>query len=76
MAEIVLRDLDEDVVRALERRARNEGRSLESEIRTILEGAAKLDVESARERLEAFRRRFEGRQMADSVELLREARDS
>ena len=42
VAQIIVRDLDEDVKLRLQRRARRHGRSMEDEIRHILRDAAKL----------------------------------
>lgn len=41
MAQVVVRDLEEDVKARLKRRAERHGRSMEEEIRTILRNAAK-----------------------------------
>ncbi len=77
MAQILVRDLDEEVVTRLEDRARREGRSLQSEVKMILEREAnvgKVDMATARKMLDEFRSRFEGRKFTDSVKLLREDR--
>lgn len=77
MAQILVRDLDKDVVERLKKRAREDGRSLQSEVKFILEQAAaepRLDMEAARTMLEEFRKRFKGRKFSDSVELIREDR--
>jgi plasmid stability protein len=77
MARILIRDLDEEVVEILKKRARYNGRSLQSEIKLILEQAAqepKLDMAAARRISEDFRRRFKGRKFPDTVELIREDR--
>ena len=78
MAQILVRDLDEKVVERLKRRAREDGRSLQSEVRLILEQAAlepRVDMEAARKICEEFRRRFKGRRFPDTVELIREDRE-
>jgi hypothetical protein len=46
MAQILVRDLDEDVKQRLKRRALRHGRSMEDEIRHILRDAAKLPAKS------------------------------
>jgi plasmid stability protein len=77
MAQILVRDLDEDVVESLKRRARHDGRSLQSEVKAILEQAAhepRVDMETARKICEEFRRRFKGRKFPDTVELIRKDR--
>ncbi len=78
MAQILVRDLDDKVVRRLKERARKDGRSLQAEVKRILEKEAnlmQLDIESARKHISDIRRRFEGRDFPDSVELIREGRD-
>jgi len=77
MAQILVRDLDEDVVESLKRRAKQDGRSLQSEVKAILEHAAhepKVDMETARKISEQFRSRFKGRKFPDTVELIHEDR--
>lgn len=78
MAQILVRNLDEDVVERLKRRARRDGRSLQSEVKFILEQAAneqKVDMETARKLCEQFSKRFKGRKFPDTVGLIREDRD-
>lgn len=78
MAQILVRELDTETVERLKRRAKEDGRSLQSEVKMILERAAiepKTDMEAARKMLDEFRRRFKGRKFSDSVELIREDRD-
>lgn len=78
MAQILVRDLDEETVERLKKRARDDGRSLQSEVKHILSQAAQepiVDMERARKMLEEFRKRFKGRKFSDSVELIREDRN-
>lgn len=78
MAQILVRELDEEVVERLKRRARRDGRSLQSAVKAILEKAAHeptVDVETARKMCEDFRRRFRGRQFPDTATLIREDRE-
>ncbi len=75
MAQILVRNLDETIVQRLKRRAREKGRSLQAEVRLILEQAArepKMDMETALKTSESFRRRFKGRKFPDTVGLIRE----
>lgn len=75
MAQILVRNLDDKVVERLKRRARKDGRSLQSEVKFILEKEAyapKVDMETARNICAEFRRRFKGRKFPDTVELIRE----
>ncbi len=78
MAQILVRGLDEGVVERLKKRAKEDGRSLESELRFILEQAAlepKVDMETARNICAEFRRKFKGRKFPDTVKLIREDRN-
>jgi plasmid stability protein len=75
MAQVLIRDLDEGVIRRLRRRAKRSGRSLEAELRLVLSRAADEDFASARAAAERVRSIFEGRRFSDSTELVREDRD-
>jgi antitoxin FitA len=75
MAQILVRDLDKDTVERLKRRAKQEGRSLQSEVKAILEQAVPMDMKSAREFAGRIRKRFAGRRFGDSAELIREDRE-
>lgn len=78
MAQILVRGLDEEVVERLKKRAKEDGRSLQSEVKVILEQAAlapKVDMETAKRLCDEFRRRFKERKFPNSVELIREDRD-
>jgi plasmid stability protein len=75
MAQILVRDLDEDVVERLKKRAQKDGRSLQSEVKSILEQAAGLDMQAARKLVNAIRKKFKNRKMTDSADLVREDRN-
>ena len=75
MAQILVRGLDDELVERLKNRARRERRSLQAEVKIILEQAARLDMKSARELVEAIRKDFAGRKFEDSVALIREDRE-
>ncbi|WP_447974453.1 FitA-like ribbon-helix-helix domain-containing protein [Nitrospira sp. Kam-Ns4a] len=76
MAQVLVRQLDDKVVERLKRRAKEHGRSLQSEVKAILEEAAP-DYEAAWKRIERFQKRLKapGRRFTDSAELIREDRD-
>jgi len=76
MAQVLVRQLDDKVVDRLKRRAKEHGRSLQSEVKTILEEAVP-DYEAAWRRIEGFRKRLKrsGRRFIDSAALIREDRD-
>ena len=79
MATINVRQLDDDVVDRLKRRASSNNRSLEGEVRHVLEGAAADDMAAKRARfLKASRRLREktrGRKHTPAEVLIREDRD-
>ena len=75
MAQILVRNLDEAVVERLKVRAMQHNRSLQNEIKTILERAAQVDAKTARELALSIRKQVAGRAFTDSVELIREDRD-
>jgi len=75
MAQILVRDLDEKLVARLKVRAKDHGRSLQGEVKAILEGSVKYSMEDARKMAEEWRQQFAGRIQGDSADLLREDRD-
>lgn len=78
MAQILVRDLDERVVERLKKRAKKDGRSLQSEVKFILGKAAhesRVDIKTARKICGEFRRKFKGRKFPDTVELIHENRE-
>lgn len=76
MAQVLVRQLNEKVVDRLKKRAREHGRSLQSEVKTILEEAVP-DYEGAWKRIELIRTKLQrsGRKFSDSADLIREDRD-
>ena len=75
MAQILVRNLDNDVVDRLKARAAQHSRSLQAEVRTILEQAAQVDIYTAQNLAARIRRQFRGRKFSDSTALIREDRD-
>lgn len=73
MAQVLIRGLDSGVVERLRARARRRGRSLEAELRGILESAA-TDFAEARTLAAKLRGRLAGRRHSDSAALLAEDR--
>lgn len=69
LAQVLIRQLDDTVVAALKNRARANGRSLEAELRAILNEAA---TDPWHELLR-IREALSGRALSDSSELIREA---
>lgn len=74
MAQILVRDLDDETIQQLKDRARQHGRSLEAEARQILSRAAGLGFAEARKLVRQWHKKLAGRALPDSTELLREDR--
>jgi plasmid stability protein len=78
MAQILIRDLDPKTVEQLKELAKRNRRSLEAEVRRILEDAAKrerrLTVEELLKIADSIRE-ASGPQSSDSTELIREDRE-
>lgn len=75
MARVLVRNLDDEIVDALKRKAKLRGCSLEQELRDILAEAARPTVEerlALSDRLRSLT--LDGRQ-SDSTDLVREERD-
>jgi antitoxin FitA len=75
MAQVVIRNIDEDAMRRLKSRAARKGVSLERELRTILTDAARADRTGFGKRAAAFRQKLAGRRHSDSTRLIRKDRD-
>jgi len=70
-----VRNLDDDLIASLKRRAARHGRSTEAEHREILRQALSAEVEPSFDRLAAdLRKLTEGRRQTPSEVLLREGR--
>lgn len=75
MAEVLVRDLDPEVIQRLESRARLHERSLQGELKSIIEDAARLDWEEARATADRLREELGGREHSDSGTLQAEDRE-
>ena len=75
MTQLLVRKLDEDLVRRLKERAARAGRSAEAEHRLILEQALRPGKPSFAERARRHREALRGRAHSDSAELIRQDRD-
>lgn len=78
MGQLIVRNLDDRIIDALKARAARRGRSLEAEVRVILERAAAervIDIAEARARAEQISRALEGSPHSDSAALIRADRD-
>lgn len=67
MAQILVRQLDDDVKTALQRRARAHGRSTEEEVREILRDAVRPGGQSERNLGTRISERFRGAGLADEI---------
>ena len=74
MAQILVRNLDEKVVEGLKRRAQSQGRSLQAEVRAILEREAWFDPQAVQAVLSKIRKSFKGRRFSDSARIIRSSR--
>ena len=74
MAQVVIRNIDDETIRRLKSRATRKGVSLERELRTIVTDAARADRTDFGERAAAFRRKLAGRRHSDSTALIRRER--
>jgi len=75
MAQVLVRGLSDAVVARLKKRARDHGRSLQAELRLVLEQAAKGDMAEARRLAARIRRELAGREHTDSGMLVAEDRE-
>jgi antitoxin FitA len=78
MPNLLVRDLDTKTVARLKARAKQHGRSLQGEVKAILEEAARTTtMEEFRQIAGRWQRQLEreGRHFSDSAELIREDRD-
>ena len=74
MAQILVRDLDNETVQGLKARAQQHGRSLEAEARQILSRAAGLNYAEARKLARQWHKKLAGRRLPESAALIRQDR--
>jgi plasmid stability protein len=76
MGQLLVRKLDDDLIRRLKQRAAAAGRSVEAEHRAILEATLRRPgAADFAERAKRLRARTGGRKTSDSAELVRADRD-
>jgi plasmid stability protein len=75
MGQILVRNVADDVIERLKDRAARHGRSLEAELRTVLELAVAADRSKFIETADRIRKELEGRWDGDSTRLIREDRN-
>lgn len=78
MAQVLIRNVDEAVVARLKERAAKRGRSLEGELRDVLEAAARTPKQEALAQLDAIRAGTRPPRPGEptAAEMIREDRDS
>lgn len=75
MANLLLRDLDEDIVKQLKAAAKAHGRSLQAEIHDVLRNASVRSLAETRRLSTAWLKRLGGPRYSDSTASIREDRD-
>ena len=75
MAQVLIRDLPDELVDRLEERARSRGQSLEAHLREVLEESVRGDREEFLRFAREMRERS-GPQPTDSTQLIRDSRDA
>jgi plasmid stability protein len=75
MAQILVRKLPEGVVERLKARAKDNGRSLEAEVRDILQQTVTKEKAEFLQAADAMRARLAGGHHTETLALLREDRD-
>ncbi|HET9200302.1 MAG TPA: Arc family DNA-binding protein [Dehalococcoidia bacterium] len=76
MPNILIRDVDPKVLEKLKKRASSSGRSLQAEVRRILEeSSALLSADEFLAKIKKFQAETAGRQTSDSADLIREDRE-
>jgi hypothetical protein len=77
MGSILVRGLDQKTIEGLKERARFDRRTLQQEVKALLERATEtFTIREARRVSERWRRRLDGRSFSDSARLIREDRES
>ncbi len=79
MAQVLIRDLDPEVIEELKKRAKGHTRSLQGELKTILEeaahGSSSKGIEAFLARVQEIRKQTKGILQTDTVQLVREDRE-
>ena len=75
MAQLLVRDLDDTIVRLLRQRAAANRRSAEAEHRAILEAALLVEGEAFWDIAERLQRETDGHTASDSTDIIRRDRD-
>lgn len=76
MPNVLVRDLDDDVLKQLKAAAKAHGRSLQAEIHDVLRRASTRNLAETRRLSAKWLKRLGGRTHSDSAGLIREDRDA
>jgi plasmid stability protein len=76
MANVFVRDLDDDVLKALKAAAKTHGRSLQAEIHDVLGKAGARNLAQTRRLSAKWLKRLRNASKSDSAVLIREDRDA
>ncbi|HLB41938.1 MAG TPA: hypothetical protein VJN02_03620 [Gammaproteobacteria bacterium] len=71
MADLLLRNVEPEVIKRLKLRAKQHHRSLQRELKSIVEAATKMSMEEARKASNAWHKRLSDRSFSDSAKFLR-----
>ncbi len=74
MPQLLVRNLDEDTIKRLKTLAKQHGRSLQGQVRLVLEEAATLPMGEVSSLLEKWQRRLARRRFGDSAKIIRKDR--
>jgi antitoxin FitA len=75
MPQILIRNLDEEVIDSLKARARRHSRSLQGEVKLILEAISRQPDETPLEVAERWQAYFAGSTISDSIDFVRKDRE-
>jgi plasmid stability protein len=75
MPQLLVRDLEKKTIDRLKEQARRNRRSLQGEVKLILEEAVKLSWGEARDVTSTYRKALAGKTQSDSADLVREDRE-
>ena len=74
MPQLLVRNLDEDTIKRLKTLAKQHGRSLQGQVKVVLEEAATLPIDEVSSLLEKWQRRLARRRFSDSARIIRKDR--
>ncbi len=76
MAQLLIRDMKPEIIKHLKRRAKQHHRSLQGELKYIVEAAVStMTIEEMKEVSQGWQKRLKSNSFTDSADLLREDRN-